>query len=94
MPDSYMRKISLRTGLDILLLLSIFLLPWWFVVAATIIFSIVLIAPEVILAGLIMDALYGGSFFFDFALFFTVLFLSLFIAIQFFKRYIIVYNRV
>jgi len=88
-----MRKIVLRAGLDILLLLSVFLLPWWFIVGAIIVFSSLLIAPEVVLAGVIMDALYGGSFFPDFALFFTILFLSLFIIIQFLKRYIIIYNR-
>ena len=93
MPDRCMRKIALRTGLDMLLLLSVFLLPWWFVVGAIIVFSGLLIAPEVVLVGVIMDALYGGSFIFDFALFFTILFLSLFIIIQFFKRYIIIYNQ-
>jgi hypothetical protein len=87
----HIKKIVVRIFLEAILFLSIFVLPWWAVVMGAIIIFLLFQAPEVIVIGVFLDALYGGSIFtVEFA--FTIFFLLLFLVSRFLRQYIIIFE--
>jgi hypothetical protein len=86
-----MRNTAVRVSLDIFILAGLFLLPWWVVCLSVLALFLLFRAPEGLLAGPLLDALYPDAFF-DAAFFFTLLFLLFLGASQYLRRYIIMYD--
>lgn len=82
-------KIIKRIFFSILLILSVFLLPWWAVLVFSVTFVVFFEKPyEAIIAGGLLDSLYGAPFMF-FArvdIFFTIVFLLIFIVSYYVKE--------
>lgn len=84
-------KKVIRTVLDILLFGSVFIFPWYITVLISLILLALFKPFEIIAAGLLMDALYGVSFYgTDFL--FTIIFLALYLASHFMKKNLLIYT--
>lgn len=86
-----MKNKTLRVILDLLLVVSIFVFPWYFVVFLSLLLLMFFKPFEVVIVGVLMDALYGtelwGSEFV-----FTIMSLSALILIYFLKRNLLIYS--
>lgn len=84
-------KKGLRIFLDVLLFVSVFLLPWYVTLFIAIILLFLFRAYEIIIAGFIMDALYGTRLY-DVEFLFTLGFLALYFISQFMKKNLLLYS--
>jgi len=91
-----MFKINLlqRIAIDLLLIVGAYLLPWWIILIAVIFVLFLFAIPEVVLIGVLLDALHAVPipFYFEFEFIFTTLFIVLILAVTLVKRKLITYS--
>jgi len=90
-----MKNVVIRIVLDVILFMSVYLFPWWLIILGVLMALFINSAPELIVIGLLLDALYDGASptLPNFQFTFTALFIIMFFSVEFLKRYIILYEN-
>ena len=83
-----------RLVFDGALLVSIFLLPWWVTISLAVIVAFLFTAPEIIIAGFLVDVLHATPLegFFGFEYIFTVFFVIMFVVAGGLKKSLLSYS--
>ncbi|MEX0917283.1 MAG: hypothetical protein WDZ90_02065 [Candidatus Paceibacterota bacterium] len=88
------KRILVRLFLLLFLFASVFLFPWWVTVILAFTLSFLYFAPEVLVAGVLLDGFYPSPHhFLDIHFFFTILLAGFLLFSVFAKRFLIMYDR-